>query len=142
MLGNIFYFLGLFLFFISLSKTFTYFKFIDIKEWVTKFNKITGKNPEKGDFRSEREYSFFVGFGCLSLIESFWLICGILSKSWILFAIMILSGLLLRKLSNYISFPIQKLIGFSFNLIKSALILLLCLNHFHFHEDILKYLFR
>lgn len=139
-LGNIYYFLGIFLFFISFCKTLAYFKFIDIKEWVIKFKKITGKNPEKEDFRNEGDRSFFIGFGCLSIIESVWLICGLLSNSWIIFSILIVSGILIRQFISLISFPLQKVIGTSYSLIKTILILILSINHFHFHIDLYQYL--
>lgn len=139
-LGDIFYFLGLFLFFISISKTLSYFKFIDVKEWVIKYKEITQKTPEKSDFRKENEYSFFVGFGCLSIIESIWLVCGLLSSSWLIFAIIVISGILLRQLLSLAPFYVQKIIGFSFNLIKSITILVLVINHFHYNIDIYQYL--
>lgn len=140
MIGDIYYFLGLFLFFISISKTLSYFKFINVKEWVIKYKEITQKTPEKSDFRTEREYSFFVGFGCLSIIESIWLVCGLLSSSWLIFAIIVISGILLRQLLSLAPFSVQKIVGFSFNLIKSISIFVLVINHFHYHIDIYQYL--
>lgn len=136
MLGHIFYFIGLFLFFLNLSKVTSYFKFIETKEWVIKFKKVTGKEPLKSDFREENEYNFFVYFGCLSLIKTIWLICGLLSSNWQIFGITILFGLIIKKISEKSPFSVQKVVGFTFNLFISGLIALLVLNHFHFHQNL------
>jgi hypothetical protein len=141
MLGHIFYFIGLFLFFLNLSKITSYFKFINTKEWTIKFKKVTGKDPLKSDFRDEKEHKLFVYFGCLSVIETIWLICGLLSSSWQIFGITILLGVIIKQIFDKSPFSVQKIIGFVFNVFRSGVIILLVLNHFHFHQNLTKWIF-
>lgn len=137
MLGHIFYFIGLFLFFFSLSKSFSYSKFIDTKDWIQKFKKVTGKDPLKSDFRKQNEHKLFVSYGCLSIFEMIWFITGLLSRNWIIFGSIILTGIIVRQINDLIpSTTIQKIIGTTFTLIRTGFILYLVLNHFHFHQDL------
>lgn len=140
MLGHIFYFFGLFLFIFSLSRTISYFKFIDIKEWVIKFKKVTEKVPEKSDFKNEIDYGFYNAFGCVGATEALWFICGLVSNSWVIFLSLLIIGFVLKPINNNIPFVLQKFIGFSFNLLKTGIILLLVINHFHLHIDWIKWM--
>lgn len=135
MLGHIFYFFGLFLFILSLSRTISYFKFIDVKEWVIKFKKVTEKVPEKSDFKNEIDYGLYNAFGFVDKTEALWFICGLVSNSWVIFLSLLIIGFVLNSINNNIPFVVQKFIGFGFSLLKTGIILLLVINHFHLHID-------
>jgi len=141
MLSDIFYFFGLLLFFITVSRVLTYSKIIDIKEWFEKFKKVTQKDPKKEDFRSETEYSLFISIGCFSVFQSLWLICGLLTGSWKVFGLLIILSFIFRMFFEKLSYTIQKILGTLFTIIISASILLLVINHFHLHLDIFKIIF-
>ena len=136
MLGHLFYATGLFLFCFSLLRTISYSHFIDIKEWVVKFGEKIKKSPAKLDFRNEKEYNFFVSFGCLSLIDVLWFFVGLLTPNWKIFGLFLIFTFLIRFVLEKLPFPIQKIIGTTISLFKTALILVLVLNHFHWHLDI------
>ena len=139
MLGHIFYFIGLFLFFLTLTKTFNYFRFIDTKEWIVKFKKITGKDPLKTDFRDIEDHKLFVSYGCLSIIEAIWFMSGLITKSWLIFGLFIIISMLIKQISDRTSYGSQKIIGLFFNWIKAAIIAILVINHFHFHQDLIRW---
>jgi len=136
MLSHIFYFFGLLIFILSLNRIFNYFKAIEIKEWILAFKKVTKKSPLKSDFREMNDYNLFVTFGCLSAIESLWLILGLMSSNWLIFLVLFLSGVILKQVLDFASFPIQKIVGIIFTTIKSLTVLILVLNHFHFNQDL------
>lgn len=140
MLGDIFYFTGLFLFFLTASKTLNFFKFMDIYEWLIKFKKVTEKNPIKTDFRSEDEYKLFLSYTFITLSETIWFICGLLSQSWIIFGLVLIISMLSRVLFNLLPFTLQKYLGFLISLFKTAVILILVINHFHLHKDLVSYI--
>lgn len=135
MIGHAFYFVGLFLFFISLSKSIAYFKYVDIKEWTQIFKKVTTKDPIKSDYKKEKDYNTYITYGCISVIESLWFICGLLSNSWIVFLAIIGSGVLFNFVNNNISYFLQKIVGTLFLSARSSLIIVLVINHFHLHID-------
>lgn len=142
MLGHIFYFIGLFIFFLTLTKTFNYFRFIDTKEWIVKFKKVTGKEPLKTDFRDIEDHKLFVSYGCLSIIEGIWFMTGLVTNNWIIFGSFVILSMLIKQISDKSSFNTQKVIGLIFNWFKATLIAILVLNHFHFHQDLITLLFR
>lgn len=136
MLGHIFYFFGLIIFILSINRIFQYFKLIEIKEWLLAFKKVTQKDPTKTDFRSIKDYNLFITIGCLSLFETFWIILGFLTPNWMIFLTLFLSGFLLKQILDFSSFSIQKIVGLIFTILKSLIIFILVLNHFHFHKDL------
>ena len=136
MLSQIFYFFGLIIFILSVSRIFQYFKLIEIKEWLLAFKKVTQKEPVKTDFRSTKDYNLFVSFGCLSIFETIWIILGFMSSNWLIFLALFLSGFILKQISDFTSFTIQKVVGLIFTTTKSLVILILVINHFHLHQDL------
>lgn len=141
MLGHIFYTIGLFLFFLSLVKTINYFKFIDIKEWVVKFNEKIKRSPKKEEYRSEKDYNTFSMFGCLIVIETFWFILGLLTPNWIIFGSVLTVSFLSKPVLDKLPYTLQKIIGFTLNLIRTLLIIILVINHFHLHLNLIQVLF-
>jgi len=136
MLSQIFYFFGLIIFILSVSRIFQYFKLIEIKEWLLAFKKVTQKEPVKTDFRNTKDYNLFVSFGCLSAIETLWIILGFMSSNWLIFLALFLSGFILKQILDFTSFTIQKIVGIIFTTTKSLVILILVINHFHLHQDL------
>jgi|LakMenE18May11ns_1017448.scaffolds.fasta_scaffold9488308_2 hypothetical protein len=142
MLGHIFYFFGLLVFILSLNRIFQYFKLIEIKEWLVAFKKVTQRDPVKTDFRSVKDYNLFVSFGCLSMFETLWIILGFMSSNWLIFLVLFLSGFILKQILYFTSFNIQKVVGLIFTTTKSLVILILVINHFHFHQDLVTLIFN
>lgn len=136
MLSQIFYFFGLIIFILSVSRIFQYFKLIEIKEWLLAFKKVTQKEPVKTDFRSTKDYNLFVSFGCLSIFETIWIILGFMSSNWLIFLALFLFGFILKQILDFTSFTIQKIVGLIFTTTKSLVILILVINHFHLHQDL------
>ena len=136
MLSQIFYFFGLIIFILSVSRIFQYFKLIEIKEWLLAFKKVTQKEPVKTDFRTTKDYNLFVSFGCLSIFETLWIILGFMSSNWLIFLALFLSGFILKQISDFTSFTIQKVVGLIFTTTKSLVFLILVINHFHLHQDL------
>lgn len=145
MSGNIFYLFGLLVFIISFSRLFNYSKIIQIQDWISAFKKVAQKEPTKNDFRSKEDYSLFLGYGTISIIESIWILIGLLSGNWQIFLLLVLSSFLLKNILEYVPISIKKIFGFTYSLIKSIIILILVLNHFHFHlslfDEIIKIAF-
>lgn len=145
MSGNIFYLFGLLVFVISFSRLFNYSKIIQIQDWISAFKKVAQKEPTKSDFRSKEDYSLFLGYGTISIIESIWILIGLLSGNWQIFLLLVLSSFLLKNILEYLPISIKKIFGFTYSLIKSLTILVLILNHFHFHlslfDEIIKIAF-
>lgn len=136
MLSHIFYFFGLIVFILSLNRIFQYFKLIEIKEWLVAFKKVTKRDPLKSDFRNLNDYNLFITLGCLSVGETIWIILGLLTPNWVIFLSLFLLGFLLKQILDFSSFTIQKVVGLFFTIIKSLTIIVLVLNHFHFHQDL------
>jgi hypothetical protein len=115
---------------------------IEIKEWLVAFKKVTQKDPAKTDFRSVKDYNLFVSFGCLSMFETLWIILGFMSSNWLIFLVLFLSGFILKQILYFTSFNIQKVVGLIFTTTKSLVILILVINHFHFHQDLVTLIFN
>ena len=140
MLSQIFYFFGLIIFILSVSRIFQYFKLIEIKEWLLAFKKVTQKEPVKTDFRTTKDYNLFVSYGCLSIFETLWIILGFMSSNWLIFLALFLSGFILKQILDFTSFTIQKIVGIIFTSIKSLVVLILVINHFHLHQDLISWI--
>ncbi len=138
-IGHIFYLLGLFLFLMSFSKTINYTRYVDIKEWMIAFKKVTEKDPKSDDFKDDEE-SLINSFITISIIEILWFIIGLLSNSWIIFIGLLILHTINVTISKFTPNIVQKVFGFSIGLIKTVIILILVINHFHLHIDLIGYL--
>ena len=138
MLSDIFYFFGLLLFFLTMSRVFSYSKIIDLKEWFEKFKKVTQKDPKKEDFRSEDEYSLFLLNGIFSVFQVIWIMCGLLTGSWKIFGIILITLFTVRLFFEKLSYPLQKIVGGIITSCTCLITLLLVINHFHLHLDLFK----
>ena len=143
MSGNIFYLFGLLVFVFSFSRLINYNKIIQIQDWVLAFKKVAQKDPTKKDFRSQDDYSLFLGYGTISVIESIWIIIGLLSGNWQIFLILLLTGIILKSVLEYspkTPKTLKKVVGFTFSFIKTITTLILVLNHFHFHLNLFEWI--
>lgn len=130
---DLFYFIGLFVFLISLTYLTNFSKISELRKWSNAFKKVTKSNPLKKDFKSDEDYNLYIGIGCLSIIEGLWVLIGLLTQNWLLFLILII----LNALSIYtFKSDLTKIFGFIFSISKSFIILLLVINHFHLNFNL------
>jgi prenyltransferase beta subunit len=142
MLLNIFYFIGLFIIIINLIKLKKYSDFVDVNEWVLKFNKVTKSNAKKTDFKSEDDYHLLLGVSALSIFEFIWILFGIISDNWVIFTIILLINFTLNQIFQIGITKVQKVLGTIFIVFKLIITIIMVLNHFHFNIDIQKILFN
>jgi len=142
MLLNIFYFIGLLIVIINLVKLKKYSNWVDTNDWVIKFNKVTGKQPKKTDFKSEDEYNLLLGLSFLMFVEFLWLLLGVTTQNWIIFSSLILISLALNQVFKVNMPKIQKVVGSLFIIIKIIFVIIMVLNHFHFQKDLQSFLFN
>ena len=134
-LGHIFYFIGLFILIMSFSNMFNFLKYISIKNWSDTFKKVTGKDPKKSEFRCIEDYNIFSIYVTFTFVEFIWILIGLTSSSWYVFLSILITELFYRFYISVTSltFFVNKIIGQIFYCLKFIIILLLILNHFHFH---------
>ncbi len=136
LIGNLYYIFGLIPLILSLSNVFNYFKFFTIKNWALKFKKVTGKEPSNKDYRSDGDYHFFITYGVSSLIISFWLLLGVITNSWYIYILIIISNIIILRIGNKIKNDnLNMIMGFLLTTIKCLIIYALIMNHFHFHYN-------
>jgi|ERR1035437_5419518 hypothetical protein len=143
-LGHIFYAFGLIVLLLDFLHLLGFNKIYKVSEWISAFKKINKKNPKKRDYRSEEDYSFATFQTLFIALEFFWLVFGLLSSSWKVFIFIFIIGLVIKG----IQFTINKLSGSEFNIVdkflsypylifKCALIVVLIINHFHLHINLI-----
>lgn len=136
MIGSIFYFLGLFVLLMSFSNAFNYLKYVSIKDWIDSFKKVTRKEPVRSDYRSPEDYNIFSIYATFAFVEFIWIIVGITSRSWYVFLSIILIEMIFKFLILRLkSILIKQILGQIYTILKFITILLLILNHFHFHYN-------
>ena len=138
MLGHIYYATGL-LILISIIAHISRFKKIQsVSEWVEKFKSVTGKDPQKSDFRSKEELNLSIGISILSLLEFMWALGGLLTGSWYIFLSLFIYSIIIRLLIKPIKFTLfGKIAALHFIILKFLVYLYLIINHFHLHYDTL-----
>jgi hypothetical protein len=141
MLGHIYYAFGLIIV-VSLLTILVKFKQItNIREWYTKFKKVTGKTPKEKDFRSKEESALYNSFSSLLLFEFTWTILGLLTNSWYVFLLLFIITLIINLLRKPIEFTfVDKMMGFLVILSKLMIYLYLVINHYHLHFDTWSYI--
>lgn len=143
MLANFFYFFGLICFLFNFILLTKFKDYLFIKEFSAKFEKVTGKRPEKKDFtKSNYElYSFMILTIATTVV---WFFIGLLSKNWLIFLIYLLFNPLLEFISKksqkikiiYNSLELIRL------LVNILIILSLVINQFHFHQNLTHLILR
>ncbi len=136
MLANFYYFIGLFILICSFSNLINFFKFSRIRNWISTYQKVTNEEVSRKDFRKIEEYNIFTIYSIFTICEFFWFLIGLVSNSWYVFLSLILlsfTGRILAKLLNHN--VVYNTLGFTIQFVKFSTILILILNHFHFHID-------
>lgn len=136
MIGHIYYAIGLLVAFSILSIILRFRKIYSTKEWIEKYEKVTGKKPIRKDYRSREEYSASETSSILSSIELMWIIGGFITNSWYVFGSLLIISFLLNLIIRPIKFTFfHKYISLSFLMTKFSVYLYLIINHFHLHLD-------
>jgi hypothetical protein len=136
MIGHIYYAIGLLVAFSILSFILRFRKIYSTKEWIEKYEKVTGKKPIRKDYRSKEEYSASETFIVLSSVELAWIIGGFITNSWYVFGSLLVVSFLLNLIIKPIKFTFfHKYISLSFLIFKFSVYLYLIINHFHLHLD-------
>lgn len=138
MIGHIYYIFGLLIILSIISIIANFNKFYSIEEWHNKFKKVTGKYPEKKEFRNSEEYNLKSGISILSYIEFTWLLLGILTSSWYMFISLFIYIMIVSSIIKPVRFNvIGKIVSFHLVLVRFSIYLFLVINHFHLHIDVL-----
>ena len=141
MLGHVYYTFGLIIIVSLLTILVKFNKISNIREWYTKFKKVTDKIPKEKDFRSKEEYTLYNSFTSLIMFEFTWTILGLLTNSWYIFLSLFIITLIINLIRKPIEFTIiDKVLGFKLILIKLLIYLYLVINHFHLHIDTWSYI--
>lgn len=136
MLGDLYYSIGILVFFSVLSTILKFGKIYSIKEWKEKYEKVIGRLPIKREYRNKKEYSIAESNKILSIFELTWILFGFFSNSWYMFLFLVISSYLLNLLINPIKWTIAyKVVIFTFIFSKLLLYLYLIINHFFLHKE-------
>lgn len=142
-MGHVFYIYALFTTFLLLGMISKYFSLKNVEEWFDKYQKVTGKKANKDDFREEEEYNLFSASKIINFLELFLLFGGLLTKSWYIFLTILICSLIINLTTKSIRYNILiKILFMTFSVLKVSIYILLIINHFHLHFDILQYLLK
>ncbi len=133
MMGHAYYLIGLAILFLAISNIIYFNGFYNTLMWIKSFKKISGIDPIQKDFRSKHDYDVFSTFNTFAKAEFIWFFFGLITKSWIVFLVLILLSFLFNIIVNSKFTFIGKVLGFLFELAKSLIIFALIINHFHIH---------
>ena len=81
----LYYTFGILIFFLSLSSLLRFNKIYKIKEWYTKFKKITGKEPSLVDFRERGDKRIYINHNFSLGLELIWIILGFFTIDKLIF---------------------------------------------------------
>jgi hypothetical protein len=136
MLANFYYFIGLFILICSFSNLINFFKFSKIRHWISTYQKVTNEDVSRKDFRKIEEYNIFTIYSIFTICEFVWFLIGLVSNSWYIFLSLILLSFTTRLIAKLLNHNVlYNTLGFTIQFIKFSAILILILNHFHFHLD-------
>lgn len=142
-LGHIFYAIGLILVLILITLISRFDEFYNAREWVIKYQVVTGKKPERVNFRSESEYLNVLLISLFDLLDFIWTLVGLLSSSWFVFAFLFIWSIGTNLIKSKINLnPLSKFMSFQLVLVKFITISYLIINHFHLHLDTWKLIFN
>ena len=143
-MGHIFYTIGLFLFLLDFINLISFHKIWKINEWKTAYKKVNKKDPTKTDYKSIDDYNLASFSIVYTIFLFFWLMFGLITMSWKIYAIIFILGFCLqltKKLLNLITkneySKINMLISYPYLIFKSAVMIFLVINHFHLHINII-----
>jgi len=136
MIGDVYYFFVLILFILNLGVLLNFSNYDRIFNWYYKFKKVTKKEPSRSDYKS-KDFEFYNFYIVLELMNIFWILLGLVTKSWLAFICLLIFNLLISSI-------IKKTVDFYFlvkflRLIKVSIVTLimgfLFINHFHLHKN-------
>lgn len=139
-MGLIFYFFGLILVLLNLFIISKFKRIFELKEWMVKFKQVTGRNPVATDYRKGDDKDILNTWSVTIILTSLWIFFGLITKSWYVY----LSILIFNTLINLLVKSTGEFgrIGFILSLLKNLIITatmgFLIMNHFHLHLDIWK----
>jgi hypothetical protein len=142
MLATIYYFTGLLLILMNINLVINLPKYLYLREFVTKFKKVTKKQPTESDFNVD-EYGFFSATLVTELFNITWFFFGLIGANWLVFIIFFVQntffnvvGLISKsKLLTNLSLSLKVLITFT-------LLCILVFNHFHFKVNLTNFILR
>lgn len=138
MLGHIYYSLGLISVFIICSMILKFRKNYSLSEWKEKYEKIIGRKPLKKDFRDKKEYYENIRLGILNFYEVGWVLIGLLSNSWFIFAGILIFSITISYFIKPFRYTIlHKIFVFMFLLFRLSLYVFVITNHFFLHINLL-----
>lgn len=140
MIGDAYYIIGLTVLIMSFSNLINYYEFFENRLWIQSFRKISGSYPLPKDFRSKEKYTIYSIFNTFTTLEFCWLVLGLITKSWLIFLILISFHFIIRKLFNTNFILMSKYLGLLFHIIKPISIFFLIINHFHLHINLINLL--
>jgi hypothetical protein len=136
MLGHIYYTLGLIPLLMTLAIIIKLRDYNRVKEWYSKFEKVTGGKPKQEDFRSTDEYSIYTGVSGIMILDFIWIILGLLTQSWYIFLFILSFTIVLNIIKKAISLDIISRLTTAIIIItKFSVYLYLIINHFHLHYN-------
>ena len=139
-MGNFYYFIGLILFLANIGLLSKFRRIAKIREWVSAFTNVTKKKPTKGDFK-DKEYEELAGSNLILALNFFWLFFGLISKSWIIFLILLSFNFIINITSKI--FKQFSLASIILNFCKMTIINIgigvLVINHYHLHLNLIHY---
>lgn len=147
MLGQVYYFFTLILIIFNILFIANFFKYYKIVEWFHTFKKVTGKEPKKEDFDGQ-DFELNSFLSSVLVFNFIWIFLGILSKSWIIYLLLLgsiftnfLVGVIISLVFGNFSI-VSKILNLVFMILLTASLALLTINHHHLHLELADYIFK
>jgi hypothetical protein len=147
MLGQVYYFFTLILIIFNILFIANFFKYYKIVEWFHTFKKVTGKEPKKEDFDGQ-DFELNSFLSSVLVFNFIWIFLGILSKSWIIYLLLLgsiftnfLFGVIISLVFGNFSI-VSKILNLVFMILLTATLVLLTINHHHLHLELADYIFK
>jgi hypothetical protein len=147
MLGQVYYFFTLILIIFNILFIANFFKYYKIVEWFHTFKKVTGKEPKKEDFDGQ-DFELNSFLSSVLVFNFIWIFLGILSKSWIIYLLLLgsiftnfLVGVIISLVFGNFSI-VSKILNLVFMILLTASLVLLTINHHHLHLELADYIFK
>lgn len=140
-LGHIYYTIGILIILLQINSIMDINKISYISLWSKKFRRISGKDPIDTDFKDSSDITLIQKYLIFVSIEMTWLLFGLMTNSWKLYFITLISsfliGQIIKRLGNLtiITFLTRFISIFRF-----SITLFLIINHFHLHIDLIEWI--
>jgi hypothetical protein len=143
MIGDLYYLLGLIISVFNLSLMPSLNSILKTEEWMVTFKKVRGRYPTKTEFEEGQLMKMNL-FNYYAILASLWMILGLVSKSWFVFLSLLFVNFLAMRILEKIGIhkEASKWTRIFLLSINTSVIIFLVLNHFHFHFQLLEFLFN